>query len=73
MTQEHRDFGKVREFIYAVVNRLEGPVIESEIENLVRCALDGGYKFELTEILTAHGAFVAGYSFDKDGNPEHIR
>jgi hypothetical protein len=54
MKNEHKDFAKLRAFI-PLLTQYKSPVTESEIEEISRCALDGGYKLNADAVVNAIG------------------
>lgn len=51
--------GSVRDFIYRITqDDASSPISESEIEHIARCALRGGYKFDVGAFASAYGRFV---------------
>lgn len=61
---EHKHFSDLKSYLYATTNKVASPVVEAELEEIVRCAFAGGYRFDIEKIAMAHGAFTIGYSID---------
>ena len=57
--------GGVRDFIYRITQEdASSPIAEAEIEEIARCALAGGYKFNVEAFMTAFGRFKLNMPYE---------
>lgn len=53
------EVGSVRDFIYSITKAsAKSPMAEAEVEEIARCALNGGYKFNVDKFVAAFGRFL---------------
>ena len=58
-TNSEDQVGEARDFIYSIIKH-ESPVVESEIEEIVKVALKGGYRFDVSVFAEAFGRSKLG-------------
>lgn len=67
--EQHPDIvvtvGGVRDFIYRITqDDANSPISKSEIEDIARCAINGGYRLDVDSFTAAYGRFKLGMDID---------